>query len=91
MTKALTSSTVAPSAQKHYTPEPSTTRVHGVITRSTIRLHPSLIDPQVIATMSSNKRGNIFGQGKPEQPYEERDDPAEVPQRATAAQLAARK
>ncbi|KAL6705944.1 hypothetical protein ACN47E_006223 [Coniothyrium glycines] len=42
--------------------------------------------------MSSNKRGNIFGQGKPERPYEERDsDPADVPQRATAAQLATRK
>ncbi|RMZ67386.1 hypothetical protein GMOD_00001301 [Pyrenophora seminiperda CCB06] len=41
--------------------------------------------------MSSNKRGNIYGQGKPEQPYEERDDPADVPQKATAAQLAARK
>jgi hypothetical protein len=41
--------------------------------------------------MSSNKRGNIFGQGKPERPYEERDDPADVPQKATAAQLAARK
>lgn len=41
--------------------------------------------------MSTNKRGNIFGQGKPERPYEERDDPADVPQRATAAQLAARK
>lgn len=41
--------------------------------------------------MSSNKRGNIFGQGKPERPYEERDDPADVPQRATAAQLASRK
>ncbi|USP79179.1 uncharacterized protein yc1106_06453 [Curvularia clavata] len=40
--------------------------------------------------MSANKRGNIFGQGKPERPYEERDDPADVPQRATAAQLAAR-
>jgi hypothetical protein len=40
----------------------------------------------------SNKRQNIFGQGKPEQPYEERmempDDPPKV---ATAAQLAARK
>jgi hypothetical protein len=43
------------------------------------------------ATMSG-KRANIFGQGKPERPYEEReDDPAEVPQRATAAQLATRK
>ncbi|KNG51908.1 hypothetical protein TW65_00923 [Stemphylium lycopersici] len=41
--------------------------------------------------MSSNKRGNIFGQGKPERPYEERDDPADVPQKATAAQLASRK
>ncbi|KAH7559759.1 hypothetical protein BM1_03393 [Bipolaris maydis] len=41
--------------------------------------------------MSTNKRGNIFGQGKPERPYEERDEPADVPQRATAAQLAARK
>ncbi|EFQ85408.1 hypothetical protein PTT_19648 [Pyrenophora teres f. teres 0-1] len=41
--------------------------------------------------MSSNKRGNIFGQGRPEQPYDERDEPADVPQKATAAQLAARK
>ncbi|KAL1795067.1 hypothetical protein ACET3X_006883 [Alternaria dauci] len=41
--------------------------------------------------MSSNKRGNIFGQGKPERPYEERDDVADVPQKATAAQLASRK
>ncbi|KAI2481148.1 DUF2457 domain containing protein [Pyrenophora tritici-repentis] len=41
--------------------------------------------------MSSNKRGNIFGQGRPERPYDERDEPADVPQKATAAQLAARK
>jgi hypothetical protein len=41
--------------------------------------------------MSSNKRGNIFGQGKPERPYEEREDVADVPQKATAAQLASRK
>jgi hypothetical protein len=39
----------------------------------------------------SGKRANVFGQGRPERPYEERDDPAEVPQRATAAQLAQRK
>jgi hypothetical protein len=40
----------------------------------------------------SGKRANIFGQGKPERPYEERtDDEAEVPVRATAAQMAARK
>ncbi|KAJ4987614.1 nucleoporin nsp1 [Stagonosporopsis vannaccii] len=39
----------------------------------------------------SGKRSNLFGQGRPEDPYNERDDPAEVPQRATAAQLAARK
>ncbi|KAH6878700.1 hypothetical protein BKA58DRAFT_409123 [Alternaria rosae] len=41
--------------------------------------------------MSSNKRGNIFDQGRPENPYEDRDDVADVPQKATAAQLAARK
>ncbi|KAG9188601.1 hypothetical protein G6011_07306 [Alternaria panax] len=41
--------------------------------------------------MSSNKRGNIFGQGKPERPYEEREDVADTPQKATAAQLASRK
>jgi hypothetical protein len=40
----------------------------------------------------SGKRANIFGQGRPETPYQERDEePAEVPQRATAAQLATRK
>ncbi|KAH7079903.1 hypothetical protein BKA63DRAFT_407085 [Paraphoma chrysanthemicola] len=39
----------------------------------------------------SGKRANVFGQGRPEEPYQERDDPAEVPQRATAAQLATRK
>ncbi|KAJ4337459.1 hypothetical protein N0V95_008327 [Ascochyta clinopodiicola] len=39
----------------------------------------------------SGKRANVFGQGRPESPYEERDEPGEVPQRATAAQLAARK
>lgn len=40
----------------------------------------------------SGKRANIFGQGKPERPYEEREDAeADVPQRATAAQMAARK
>jgi hypothetical protein len=40
----------------------------------------------------SGKRANIFGQGRPEKPYEERDEDAvDVPQRATAAQLAARK
>ncbi|KAF9692138.1 hypothetical protein EKO04_010142 [Ascochyta lentis] len=39
----------------------------------------------------SGKRANVFGQGRPERPYEDRDEPAEVPQRATAAQLAARK
>jgi hypothetical protein len=39
----------------------------------------------------SGKRANLFGQGRPENPYDERDEPAETPQRATAAQLAARK
>jgi hypothetical protein len=40
----------------------------------------------------SGKRANTFGQGRPERPYEERDDePADTPQRATAAQLATRK
>ncbi|KAH8728532.1 hypothetical protein GQ44DRAFT_609221 [Phaeosphaeriaceae sp. PMI808] len=39
----------------------------------------------------SGKRANIFDQGRPESPYEDRDGPAEVPQRATAAQLATRK
>jgi hypothetical protein len=44
------------------------------------------------AQIMSGKRANIFGQGKPERPYEERDEEAaEVPQRATAAQLATRK
>ncbi|KAH7394565.1 hypothetical protein BKA66DRAFT_557538, partial [Pyrenochaeta sp. MPI-SDFR-AT-0127] len=38
-----------------------------------------------------SKRGGIFDQGRPEQPYDERSEPAEVPQRATAAQLATRK
>ncbi|CAO2658022.1 Nn.00g072820.m01.CDS01 [Neocucurbitaria sp. VM-36] len=41
--------------------------------------------------MSGFKRGNVFDQGRPECPYEERDEPADVPQRATAAQLATRK
>ncbi|KAI4607776.1 hypothetical protein J4E80_009517 [Alternaria sp. BMP 0032] len=41
--------------------------------------------------MSSNKRGNIFDQGRPENPYDDRDEVADVPQKATAAQLAARK
>jgi hypothetical protein len=40
----------------------------------------------------SGKRANIFGQGRPERPYEDRDgDADDVPQRATAAQLATRK
>jgi len=39
----------------------------------------------------SGKRANIFGQGKPERPYEERDDDVDPPQKATAAQLATRK
>ncbi|KAG9205433.1 hypothetical protein G6514_008075 [Epicoccum nigrum] len=39
----------------------------------------------------TGKRANLFGQGRPENPYDERDEPAETPQRATAAQLAARK
>ena len=39
----------------------------------------------------SGKRANLFGQGRPEDPYNGRDEPAEIPQRATAAQLAARK
>ncbi|KAL5120392.1 hypothetical protein ACEQ8H_001682 [Pleosporales sp. CAS-2024a] len=40
----------------------------------------------------SGKRANIFGQGRPERPYDEREEEAaEVPQRATAAQLATRK
>jgi len=39
-----------------------------------------------------SKRANIFEQGKPEQPYNEREErPVEPAQRATAAQLAARK
>jgi hypothetical protein len=42
------------------------------------------------ATMSG-KRANLFGQGRPEDPYNERDVPDDAPQRATAAQLAARK
>jgi hypothetical protein len=45
----------------------------------------------VIATMSSNKRGNIFDQGRKENPYDDREEAADVPQKATAAQLAARK
>lgn len=51
---------------------------------------PPHVNPQTGAKMSG-KRANVFGQGRPETPYEERDDPADVPQRATAAQLAARK
>ncbi|KAH4339612.1 hypothetical protein HBH98_201670 [Parastagonospora nodorum] len=40
----------------------------------------------------SGKRANTFGQGRPERPYEEREEEAaEIPQKATAAQLAARK
>ncbi|KAF3032668.1 hypothetical protein E8E12_004262 [Didymella heteroderae] len=39
----------------------------------------------------SGKRANLFGQGRAEDPYNERDEPADAPQRATAAQLAARK
>jgi hypothetical protein len=40
----------------------------------------------------SGKRANTFGQGRPERPYEERDEePADTPQKATAAQLATRK
>lgn len=39
----------------------------------------------------SGKRANVFGQGRAENPYEDTDGPAETPQRATAAQLAARK
>ena len=39
-----------------------------------------------------SKRGAIFNQGKPEDPYNERDDaPVDTPKQATAAQLAARK
>ena len=38
-----------------------------------------------------SKRANIFEQGKPEQPYNESEESGEAPQRATAAQLAARK
>jgi hypothetical protein len=38
-----------------------------------------------------SKRGNIFDQGKPENPYNERDEGPVEAQRATAAQLAARK
>ncbi|KAL1648225.1 hypothetical protein SLS61_007097 [Didymella pomorum] len=38
----------------------------------------------------SGKRANLFGQGRPEDPYNERDVPDDAPQRATAAQLAAR-
>ncbi|KAF3040581.1 hypothetical protein E8E11_004431 [Didymella keratinophila] len=39
----------------------------------------------------SGKRANLFGQGRPDDPYNERDVPDDTPQRATAAQLAARK
>lgn len=39
----------------------------------------------------SGKRANIFEAGRPEDPYADRDGPADVPQRATAAQLAQRK
>jgi hypothetical protein len=40
----------------------------------------------------SGKRANIFGQGRPERPYDERDeDAADPPRQATAAQLATRK
>jgi len=39
----------------------------------------------------SGKRANTFGQGRPENPYEERDEEVEIPRQATAAQLAARK
>ncbi|KAF2017540.1 hypothetical protein BU24DRAFT_152223 [Aaosphaeria arxii CBS 175.79] len=38
-----------------------------------------------------SKRLGPFAQGKPENPYEDRDAPGETPQRATAAQMAARK
>jgi len=39
-----------------------------------------------------SKRGSIYSQGKPEDPYNEREDaPADPPKQATAAQLAARK
>jgi len=39
----------------------------------------------------SAKRANVFSQGRPENPYEDRDGPPDPPKRATAAQLAARK
>ncbi|KAF2853544.1 hypothetical protein T440DRAFT_310064 [Plenodomus tracheiphilus IPT5] len=39
----------------------------------------------------SAKRANVFSQGRPENPYEDRDGPPDPPQRATAAQMAARK
>jgi len=40
----------------------------------------------------STKRPSIFDQGKKENPYADRgDEDVEAPQRATAAQLAARK
>jgi hypothetical protein len=65
--------------------------------RQNISCHPRPItksraarQPNPGATMSG-KRANLFGQGRPEDPYNERDEPAETPQRATAAQMAARK
>jgi hypothetical protein len=89
-------------ASQHFvTPQfiPSRARpphLHGLVnasdyTDATIIWYPWTCS-DIVAAMSSNKRGNIFGQGKPERPYEERDnEPADVPQRATAAQLASRK
>ena len=39
----------------------------------------------------SAKRANIYGQGRPERPYDERTDEDDPPKQATAAQLATRK
>jgi hypothetical protein len=39
----------------------------------------------------AGKRGNTFGPGRAENPYEDRDEPVDTPVQATAAQLAARK
>ncbi|KAH9880803.1 hypothetical protein IAQ61_001097 [Plenodomus lingam] len=39
----------------------------------------------------SAKRANLFSQGRPDDPYQDRDGPPDPPKRATAAQMAARK
>jgi hypothetical protein len=61
--------------------------------RQNISTSPTNTSPLAIppGTTMTGKRANLFGQGRPENPYDERDEPAETPQRATAAQLAARK